>query len=274
MEKEKISCDLRTYAEDVQNEFSLKNKFIPDENLFNLIRVITSVCPKLILSGRLSLHVMDLIEIDFGKRKPDLDFSLIEPLDEYEFDQIVSLLELEYMGSDYENEIGLEEEAKKPTSEILKQDLIRLFDKKNKVYIDIFNTQYQNDFSPKHENLYPVNFGIYEKNNTPPNHPWPTVESKLTPHIIYCQHPSVTISHKIKYAFYTNYGKKKKHYEDVVDLMVKHYYNIHEKLEYLNTKKKDFIKMIKISRVESLTTLKHEIEYHVYELNKRKQNEW
>jgi hypothetical protein len=137
MKKEKISCDLRTYAEDVQNEFSLKNKFIPDENLFNLIRVITSVCPKLILSGRLSLYVMDLVEIDFGKRKPDLDFSLIEPLDEYEFDQIVSLLELEYMGSDYENEIGLEEESKKPTSEILKQDLIRLFDKKNKVYIDI-----------------------------------------------------------------------------------------------------------------------------------------
>jgi len=268
--KEKISCDLRTYAEHVQNEFSFKNKFIPNEDLFNLIKVMTSLCPKLILSGRLSLYVMDLIDIDFEKRKPDLDFSLTEPLEEYELDQIISLLELEKISGGYDTPIEetLYDETPK-TSDLLKQDLIRLLDKKNNVFIDIFNTQYQNDFSPKHENLYPANFGVYEKNNTPPNHHWPTVESKLIPHIIYCQHPSVTISYKVKYAFYTHYEKKKKHYEDVVDLMVKHYAHVHKRLTILNTKKKDFIKMIEISQKKDLVTLQHEINDYAYELNRR-----
>ena len=269
--KEKISCDLRTYAEHVQNEFSFKNKFIPNEDLFNLIKVMTSLSPKLILSGRLSLYVMDLIDIDFEKRKPDLDFSLTEPLEEYELDQIISLLDLEKISGGYDTPIEetLYDETPK-TSDLLKQDLIRLLDKKNNVFIDIFNTQYQNDFSPKHENLYPVNFGVYEKNNSTNRNPWvPTIESKLTPHIIYCQHPSVTISHKVKYAFYTHYEKKKKHYEDVVDLMVKHYAHVHKRLTILNTKKKDFIKMIEISQKKDLVTLQHEINDYAYELNRR-----
>ena len=270
MEDKNKLLDLRTYSENVQNEFSYKNKFIPDENLFSLLKVMTSLCPKLILSGRLSLYVMDLVDIDFEKRKPDLDFSLTEPLDEYEFDQIVSLLELEYMGDDYENDIDLENEAKKSTEEILKQDLIRLYDKKNEVCIDIFNTQYQNNFSLKHENLYPVNFGTYEKNNTSNSHPWPTLESNLIPHIVYCQHPSVTISHKTKYAFYTNYGKRKKHYDDVVDLTVKHYDRIHKRLKILNDLKKDFAKMLELQDENDLVILKNIVQYYAYELNNRK----
>jgi hypothetical protein len=270
MEKEKLSCDLRTYDEDTQNGFSSRNNFIPDENLFNLVRVITSLCPKLILSGRLSLHAMGLINIDFEVRKPDLDFSLTEPLEEYELDQIISLLELEKIGGDYETPI--EESLYEPipkTSDLLKKDLIRLFDKKNNIFIDIFNNQYQNDFSPKHENLYPVNFGVYEKTNTPVNHPSPIPMPRLIPHVVYCQHPSVTISHKIKYAFYTDYGKKHKHYNDMIDLMTKHYNDIHKKLNILNAKKKEFIRLIKISQVKDLTTLKHELDYYAYELNRK-----
>ena len=271
MEDKNKLLDLRTYSENVQNEFAVKNKFIPNENLFNLLKVMTSLCPKLILSGRLSLYAMDLVDIDFEKRKPDLDFSLTEPLDEYEFDQIVSLLELEYMGSDYINEIGLEDESKKPTSEILKQNLIRLYDKKNEVYIDIFNSQYQNDFSLKHENLYPVNFGVHEKDNSTNRNPWTvTAESKLIPHIIYCQHPSVTISHKVKYAFYTNYGKRKKHYDDVVDLTIKHYDRIHKRLKILNDLKKEFAKILQVQDENDLVILKNIVQYYAYELNNRK----
>jgi hypothetical protein len=273
MIKEKINCDLRTYPEDVQNEFSIKNRFIPNENIFNSLRVITSLCPKLILSGRLSLFALSLTDIDFEKRKPDLDFSLTEPLTEYEFDQIVALLELEYTQGTYEDDEvqrvwdELNNSNKKPTSEILKQDLIRLYDKKNDIYIDIFNSYYQNDFSPKHENLYPVNFGVYEKNK---NTNGPTPPDKLIPHIVYCQHPSVTISHKVKYSFYTNYGKMKKHYDDVVDLFIKQYSYIHEQLEYYNNKKKDFIKIIEISQEKDLITLSNKVQYHVFEVNRRK----
>ena len=273
MIKEKISCDLRTYPEDVQNEFSIKNRFIPNENIFNSLRVITSLCPKLILSGRLSLFALALTDIDFEKRKPDLDFSLTEPLTEYEFDQIVALLELEHTHGTYEdNEVEriwdeLQNPNKKPTSEILKQDLIRLHDKKNDIYIDIFNSYYQNDFSPKHENLYPVNFGVLEKNK---NTNGPTDHGKLIPHIVYCQHPSVTISHKVKYSFYTNYGKMKKHYDDVVDLFIKQYSYIHEQLEYYNNKKKDFIKIIEMSQEKDLVTLNNKVQYHAHQINRRK----
>ena len=40
---------------------------------------------KFVLGGSLALYILKMMEYDFGKRKPDLDFSLTEPFEEEEF---------------------------------------------------------------------------------------------------------------------------------------------------------------------------------------------
>jgi hypothetical protein len=40
---------------------------------------------KFVLGGSLALYILKMMDYDFGKRKPDLDFSLTEPFEEEEF---------------------------------------------------------------------------------------------------------------------------------------------------------------------------------------------
>jgi hypothetical protein len=183
------------------------------EDIWSKIRVLTSIQPKLILAGSLSLHALHLTNLDFTKRTPDLDFALREPLTEDEFLIIKSLFNLKTHETKYE-------EDKEPVhqSDILKRDLIVFVDEKH-TCIDIFNKEYQNDVCK----LYPVNFG-----------------DKITPHIVYCQHPSITIAYKMKYAFLENYHKKHKHHNDCIDFLCKDYDKIISRLNFLNEKQQDF----------------------------------
>ena len=229
--KEK-SQDIREYPIQIQNKFSIGNQFMPEE-IWSKIRVLTSIQPKLVLAGSLSLHALHLVSLDFNKRTPDFDFALREPLTEDEFLIMKSLFNLKTFESKYEEDKTIHE------SDILKRDLIVFADEKLN-YIDVFNKEYQNDMNK----LYPVNFG---------NH--------ITPHIVYCQHPSITISHKMKYAFLENYHKKDKHRDDCIDLLCKNYNRIINQLNTLNTIRSKFRNHINNNVKPTLIdNLKHELD--------------
>ena len=82
-----INTDLRSYDEATQQRFSNIAPFIDNEEIYNRILTLTSLCPKLILAGSVSLFSLNLLSIDFKQRKPDLDFSLSEPLTEEELEE-------------------------------------------------------------------------------------------------------------------------------------------------------------------------------------------
>jgi hypothetical protein len=210
--REEKSQDIREYNERIQYQFAVPNQFMPEE-IWSKIRVLTSIQPKLILSGSLSLHALHLTNLDFTKRTPDFDFALREPLTEDEFLIIKSLFNLKTYETKYE-----EDKESVHQLDILKRDLIVFVDEKA-ICIDIFNKEYQSDINK----LYPVNFG-----------------NNITPHIVYCQHPSITIAHKMKYAFLENYHKKNKHHNDCVDFICKDYDKIISRLHFLNEKQQDF----------------------------------
>ena len=229
--KEK-SQDIREYPIQIQNKFSIGNQFMPEE-IWSKIRVLTSIQPKLVLAGSLSLHALHLVSLDFNNRTPDFDFALREPLTEDEFLIMKSLFNLKTFESKYEEDKTTHE------SDILKRDLIVFADEKLNC-IDVFNKEYQNDMNK----LYPVNFG---------NH--------ITPHIVYCQHPSITISHKMKYAFLENYYKKDKHRDDCIDLLCKNYNRIINQLNILNTTRSKFRNHINNNVKPTLIdNLKHELD--------------
>jgi hypothetical protein len=237
--KEKINYDLRSYSKEAQIAFATTSCFINNEDLYNRLITMTSVCPKLVLAGSVSLHALGLITLDFKSRNADLDFALTESLTEEEFDIMKSLFELEVVDDPYNDEILLDDDINKtPTKDILNKKLIRLWDRKLNIHIDIFNEQYDNNFDSKQENLYPVNF-------TPGN---------KDPHIVYVQHPSKTISYKTRYAFYESYRKNKKHKSDCIDFLCKDHDKFVHRLQQLSGIKRKFKQalQIKSAKLEDL----------------------
>jgi len=220
IENHLLDFDIRSYPSFVQTKYSGMVNFINDEDLYMQIRSLTSICPKLILAGSVSLHALGITHLDFKVRKPDLDFALTEPLTEEEFLLFKSFFELKTLEGD---NYGIEDDNKIKTSDVLKREVIFMQDPKTNRNFDIFNKDHFNKFKANQYNLYPVNFG-----------------NNKEPHIIYCQHPAITISHKMKYAFCPNYGKKTKHFNDCVDLICKEYTRIMERCNFLDRMKIEF----------------------------------
>jgi len=81
----------------------------------------------------------------------------------------------------------------------------------------------------KQENLIPINF-----------------RSQTEPHIVYVQHPSVTIGHKAKYAFYENYRKAQKHQFDIIDLLTKGFDDRMQQVKRLVKIKQKFVKILEL----------------------------
>lgn len=239
--EQKISLDLRDHDEETQAVYSIRNQFINDEVKYTLIRTMTALCPKLILAGSVSLHVLGVNTIDFKVRNPDLDFGLTEPITEEELDGLIGFLNLKLTSAGdiydlYSDEVPTSKQA-------VQQDLIRLFDEKNNIFIDIFNSNFDNDFRSKHNNLYPINFGHFDQSQ-----------------IIYVQSPAVTISHKVKYSFYPKYHKRKKHKDDCVDFLCKNYVNILQKIDGYNDLKRTFEKALQMKFKDNLSDLRYKLE--------------
>lgn len=217
-----LNNDIRIYDNYIQIKYSGVGTFIPNEEIYLKIKTLTSICPKLVLAGSVSLHVLGIHNFFNNQRPIDLDFGLLEPLTEEEFLMLRGFFELESrQPHDYDFDIG--EDNVTPVSDILKQELIGLIDPKTKTKIDIFNKNYLGNFKKLDNNLYPFNFG--DNNN---------------PHIVYVQHPSITISYKMRYAFMNKYAKRHKHYNDCIDLICKEYHHCLDKSNELDRMKHNF----------------------------------
>ena len=184
----------------------------------DIIFALTSVNDKLILGGSLGLYVMGVIEYDFKNRKPDIDFSLTEPLTEEELLTLKDFFNLELVVThgDYDFiQINPNEDQTiktKPISHFTQKELIQL--RKNSTEwvvpsgdsgyveytIDFFNSQYI-----KQRDIVYVDYnGIKLKVN----------------------HPSITLSHKSRYAYDNRVGKQYKHFKDIGDINWKKYFQI------------------------------------------------
>lgn len=203
-------------------------------NIEDIVYPLLGMCDKLVLGGSLGLYVMDIMDYDFNKRKPDIDFSLTEPLTAEELNTIKDFFQLEFVLG--VNDYDFEETPASPTEDaitrkiksaeyFLTKELIQLrkFDEKGNVLytIDFFNSQY---IKPKDAVEVRIPF-------------------KDTPHTSFnlrINHPAITISYKARYAYDTRVGKQFKHWEDIEKIDKKKYFQI--------------IKKIKSKRVKFTTT--------------------
>jgi hypothetical protein len=185
----------------------------------DIIFTLTNINDKLILGGSLGLYVMGIIDYDFKNRKPDIDFSLTEPLTEDELLTLKDFLNLELVVTrgDYDFIPTLVNDGEsvlktKPTSHFITKELIQL--RKNSTEwitpagdsgyveytVDFFNSQY---IKPR-DIIYVDYNGVKLKVN----------------------HPSITLSHKSRYAYDSRVSKQYKHFKDIGDINWKKYFQI------------------------------------------------
>jgi len=189
-----------------------------------IVYPLMGVCPKLVLGGSLGLYVMDIMDYDFNKRKPDIDFSLTEPLTAEELTLIKDFFQLDFVWgpNDYElreqfatfhnlNKSWKTPSDKKTVEQFLTKELIQLrkFDENgNALYtIDIFNSQYL-----KQKDAVEVRIPFKETPNTSFN--------------LRLNHPAITLSYKARYAYDTRVGKQFKHWDDIEKMDKKKYFKI------------------------------------------------
>jgi hypothetical protein len=184
----------------------------------DIIFALTSINDKLILGGSLGLYVMGIIDYDFKNRKPDIDFSLTAPLTEEELLTLKDFFNLELVvtNSDYDFiQVNPNEDKTiktKPISHFITKELIQLRKPSTEwvmpagdsgyieYTVDFFNSQYI-----KQRDIIYVDYnGIKLKVN----------------------HPSVTLSHKSRYAYDNRVGKQYKHFKDIGDINWKKYFQI------------------------------------------------
>ena len=196
--------DIRQQPPDIQDKFiSYPFKHSVPEKYLDFISAITTICPKLVLTGQLSFHLLGFIEYNFTGREPDLDFALTESLTEQDIDFLKGFFDLEVL----DRQGYIKSDAS--TVELMSSDLISLIYKKStkdQIVVDIFTKQITNDI----HNLLPLKM--------------------LSDHIIFVQHPKIAISYKALYAFSESYGKKDKHKNDLIDLTSKHYSSYNQRM--------------------------------------------
>lgn len=204
---------------------NFKVNYLP-EKYENIILPLMTMSNKLVLGGSLALYILDIMDYDFANRKPDIDFSLREPLIEHELSIIKNFYELDFIirKNDYNietivcnDEQKITKQISKPIQHFLTKDIIQLykfnpnaqhngdlnFDKE--YIIDFFNSTYL----PKRE-LIIIDYKGYE---------------------LRLSHPSYILSHKSKYAYDNRVGKQYKHFQDLQKIDWAKYFAIIKKIE-------------------------------------------
>lgn len=179
----------------------------------DVILPLMSFNDSLILGGSLSLYILNIMDYDFKTRKSDLDFSLNKSFKEEEFDSLVDFFNCNVLRrwSDYDeeriNEIDDEEVIKrtpKSTSHILQKTLIQI-QKVDQETFDLITIDFFNHNYLEIKDIVEINyFGTTLKLN----------------------HPSVTISAKMKYATDIRVKKQFKHFHDIKTIDWNKYFNI------------------------------------------------
>ena len=171
---------------------------------------------KFVLGGSLALYILKMMEYDFEKRDPDLDFSLTEPFGEKEFLTLLDFFNLSIIKNrdDYEEE-GTTIKIKSPV-ESLKKDLIMLsYYNQNQVFMD------DHDLQEYQEKYYKVDF--FNKNYLKIKD-WFELDYFGT--TIKITHPSIILAAKMMYGTDTRVGKQYKHFQDIQGIDWDNYFKI------------------------------------------------
>jgi hypothetical protein len=197
----------------------LKINYLP-EKYENVILPLMTINPKLVLGGSLALHILDIMDYNFTNRKPDLDFSLLEPLNEEEILTLKDFFSLDFV-------IGRNDYILETRQE---GDLIHNFNKiktiphfLTKEIIQLYKPDHntQPDGAEHWDKEYIIDF--FNKGCLPVKEmvkiQYKDFELRLT-------HPSVILSHKSKYAYDNRVGKQFKHFQDLQTIDWKKYFQI------------------------------------------------
>lgn len=207
----------------IHNGYKPNTVHVLPQKYDDIILPLTRLSDKLILGGSLGLYVMGVVEYDFKNRKPDIDFSLTEPLTEDELLVFKDFFNLSYVigRGDYdftESPDGHKIKGENKTDKHFTQkELIQLCKHTTdwvtpsgdngyiEYTIDFFNSQYV-----KSRDVIYVDYnGVKLKVN----------------------HPSITLSHKSRYAYDNRVGKQYKHFQDIGAIDWKKYFTIVKKIK-------------------------------------------
>ena len=182
---------------------------------------LMTINDKLVLGGSIALHILKIMDYDFNKRTPDLDFSLTEPFEEKEFLTLLDFFNLSVIRgvNDY-GEDGHPIQKLNP-SESLEKELIML---ETSVNIDEFITNNNNE--EWRSKYYRVDF--FNK-NYPKKKDWFELDYFGTP--LKLTHPSVILSAKMMYATDNRVGKQHKHFQDIKSIDWKEYFKIVKRIQ-------------------------------------------
>jgi hypothetical protein len=177
---------------------------------------------KFVLGGSLALYILKMMEYDFEKRDPDLDFSLTEPFEEKEFLTLLDFFDLCIIRSsnDYEEE-GDTIKPKSPI-ESLKKDLIILeHNCKYQEYSLSGHSSLGDTLKDFKEKYYKVDF--FNKNYLKAKD-W--FELNYFGTTIKITHPSIILAAKMMYGTDTRVGKQYKHFQDIKGMDWDNYFKI------------------------------------------------
>lgn len=183
-----------------------EDKIIPLMTMYN----------KFVLGGSLALYILKMMDYDFEKRNPDLDFSLTEPFEEKEFLTLLDFFNLSIIknSGDYEDKDGIIK-LNSPV-ESLKKDLIMLsYYNQNQVFMD------DHDLQEYQEKYYKVDF--FNKNYLKIKD-WFELDYFGT--TIKITHPSIILAAKMMYGTDTRVGKQYKHFQDIQGIDWDNYFKI------------------------------------------------
>lgn len=193
---------------------NFKINYLP-EKYENVILPLMCMNEKLVLGGSLALHILDIMDYDFTKRRPDLDMSLLSPLELQDLVFIKDFFGLNYKKTmeDYENEDEKSNKISIKDNNYLKKDLIQLYKTEHdeesiatiSYVIDFFNSM----CLPKKE-LVLIDYKGFK---------------------LRLVHPSVILSYKSKYAYDSRVGKQYKHFQDLQNIDFNKYFKIIKKMK-------------------------------------------
>jgi len=178
-----------------------------------------------VLGGSLTLHILKIMDYDFNKRTPDLDFSLTEPFEEKKFLTLLDFFNLSIVRGI--NDYGDDGQSfpKLNLLENLKKELIML-----EYSGSVVNAIEEDRFEEYKEKYYRVDFF---NNNFLKRKDWFELDYFGIP--IKLTHPSVILSAKMKYATDNRVGKQHKHFQDIKSIDWKEYFKIIKHIQSTHT---------------------------------------
>ena len=186
---------------------------------------LMTINDKLVLGGSIALHILKIMDYDFNKRTPDLDFSLTEPFEEKEFLTLIDFFNLSVVRgvNDYGDD-GHPIYNLNPKT-VLEKELIMLEHSGN-----IVKAIEEDKLDEYQEKYYRVDFF---NNNFLKKKDWFELDYFGTP--IKITHPSVILSAKMKYATDNRVGKQHKHFQDIKSIDWKEYFKIVKRIQATHT---------------------------------------